>query len=426
MFVEPTILHADLDAFFASVEQRDDPALRGRPVCVGIGVVMAASYEARAYGVRSAMGGHEARRLCPDAVFVPPRLHAYTEASRAVFEVFDDTTPFVEPISVDEAFLDVRGLRRIRGDAEAIAGRLRAEVRDRVDLPITVGVATTKSLAKVASRFGKPDGLCVVPGGGETAFLHPLPIEYIWGVGPKNSVKLRDRGFQRIGDLAMVPEAALVAILGPAAGRHVHALACCRDPRPVRGGQRRRSIGSQSALGRRRRAPAEIDAVLVGIVDRVTRRMRSAHRVGRTVTLRLRFDDFTRITRSHTLPEATANTEVVTTAARRLLAAAEPLIREHGLTLIGLTVANLSDDSTLQLALPFERHDGDDLDHALDDGARQVRQRQPSPAPSSSAAPTTTRSPSSPTDGFSCRSRRHGSACDRDENPPRRTVRSGR
>src|SRR5437660_1271731 len=211
MFVraEATILHADLDAFYASVEQRDDPSLRGRPVIVGGGVVLAASYEAKAYGVRSAMGGKQARRLCPDAVVVSPRISAYTEASRAVFEVFDDTTPWVEGLSIDEAFLDVGGLGRVSGTAVEIAARLRSEVRERVGLPITVGVATTKFLAKVASAVAKPDGLLLVPAGRELDFLHPLPVERLWGVGPATAQKLHARGLATVGEMARLSEAAL-------------------------------------------------------------------------------------------------------------------------------------------------------------------------------------------------------------------------
>jgi DNA polymerase IV len=362
---DATILHADLDAFFAAVEQRDDPRLRGRPVIVGMGVVMCASYEARARGVRGAMGGGEARRLCPDAVFVPPRLSAYTDASKAVFEVFDDTTPFVEGISVDEAFLDVGGLRRISGTPEEIAVRLRREVRQRVGLPISVGVARTKFLAKVASAVAKPDGVLVVPPADELGFLHPLPIERVWGIGAKTAAKLHARGIHRVGDIAAMPEDALVAILGRAAGHHVHALSHNRDARPVRSGRRRRSIGSQRALGRSPRTAPAIDAVLVGLVDRVTRRLRAAHRVGRTVMLRLRFDDFTRATRSHTLDHATADTATVLTVARVLLAASMPRIGREGVTLVGLTIANLDDDDAVQLTLPF--HHRGPVDGVLDD-----------------------------------------------------------
>jgi DNA polymerase IV len=364
---EATILHADLDAFFASVEQRDDPRLRGRPVIVGGGVVMAASYEARACGVRGAMGGREARRLCPHAVVVEPRMAAYSEASRAVFAVFDRTTPLVEGISIDEAFLDVGGLLRTAGTPAEIADRLRRQVRDEVGLAITVGVARTKFLAKVASAGAKPDGLLVVPPGGETAFLHPLPVERLWGVGPKTSAKLRARGLTSVGEVAQLPEAALVAMLGPASGRHLHALAHHRDPRPVQGGRRRKSMGAQSALRLARHSPGEIDARLVALVDRVARRMRTAGRVGRTVTLRLRFADFARATRAHTLAEATAHTPTLLGAARDLLATAMPTIRHRGITLVGVSVGNLADDGAVQLALPFERTTAGTLDAALDD-----------------------------------------------------------
>ena len=222
---QATILHADLDAFYASVEQRDDPRLRGRPVIIGAGVVLAASYEAKARGVRPAMGGAQARRLCPDAAVVSPRMSAYSEASQAVFRVFDDTAPVVEGLSIDEAFLDVRGMRRIAGTPTEIATRLRHEVRDRVGLPITVGVASTTFLAKVASGVAKPDGLLVVPAGGELGFLHPLPVERLWGVGPVTSRKLRAWGLQTVGEVARIAEETLVAVLGPATGRQLHALA---------------------------------------------------------------------------------------------------------------------------------------------------------------------------------------------------------
>jgi DNA polymerase-4 len=365
---EGTILHADLDAFYASVEQRDDPRLRGRPVIVGGGVVLAASYEAKACGVRTAMGGWQARRLCPRAIVVPPRMSAYSDASKAVFEVFRNTTPLVEGLSIDEAFLDVGGLRRIRGTPVEIALGLRRDVRDQVGLPITVGVARTKFLAKVASAVAKPDGLLSVPPDGEFAFLHPLPVERLWGVGPKTATKLRDRGIVTVGHVARLGEAALISILGVASGRHLHALAHNRDPRPVQVGRRRRSMGSQCALGRSRspRSLAEIDAVLAGLVDRVTRRIRAAGRAGRTVVLRLRFDDFSRASRSHTLSRPTAHTQLILDAARRLLAAAMPMVRERGLTLVGIAVANFDRDGVEQLALPFDSFSGYDLDEAVD------------------------------------------------------------
>ena len=368
---DATILHADLDAFFASVEQRDDPRLRGRPVVVGTGVVLAASYEARAFGIHSAMSGRRARALCPHVVAVRPRLDAYSEASKQVYKLFEDASPVVEGLSIDEAFLDVRGLERITGSPEEIAVRLRRKVRERVGLPLTVGVACTKFLAKVASAVAKPDGLLVVPPGTERAFLHPLPVERLWGVGPITARKLRERGLVTVGRVAQVPEAALVAMLGPAAGRHLHALAHNRDPRRVRTGHRRGSIGSQCALGRGRRSPAEVDAILIGLVERVTGRLRKAGRLGRTVVLRVRFDDFTRATRSHTFPHATAETALVLATARWLLAALAPEIGRRGLTLVGVAVANLEDAGVLQLRLPWDRT----ADGALDAAVDEVRER---------------------------------------------------
>jgi DNA polymerase-4 len=362
-----TILHADADSFFASVEQRDDPRLRGRPVIVGGGVVLAASYEAKAHGVRTAMGGRRARRLCPDAAVVPPRMAAYTEASKALYALFEDTTPLVEGLSIDEAFLDVRGMERIAGTPTEIAVRLRRRAREQIGIPVTVGIARTKFLAKVASAVAKPDGLLAVSPAGELDFLHPLPVERVWGVGPTTAARLRDRGVITVGDLARVPEGTLSVMLGRAAGRHLHALANNRDPRRVRPRRRRGSIGSQHALGRSRRTPAEIDTELVAIVDRVTRRLRAARRVGRTVVLRLRFDDFSRATRSHTLPHPTARTRTVLAAARSLLETAGPLIERRGLTLIGLSIANLRDDLPIQLCLPLDPENGALLDAALDE-----------------------------------------------------------
>jgi DNA polymerase IV len=371
VFGAATILHADIDAFYASVEQRDDPQLRGRPVIVGAGVVLAASYEAKAFGVRTAMGGAQARRLCPRAVVVPPRMSVYAEASKALFRVFDDASPLVEGLSIDEAFLDVRGLERISGTPVEIAARLRREVRDRVGLPITVGVARTKFLAKVASGVAKPDGLLVVPPDRELAFLHPLPVERLWGVGPATARKLHERRISTVGEVARLDETALVAILGRGVGRHLYALAHNRDPRPVQVGRRRRSIGSQCALGRSRAAPDAVDSVLVSLVERVTRRMRIAGRVGRTVVLRLRFGDFSRATRSHTLLRPTAHTQTILLTVRWLLSAATPEIERRGLTLVGVAVANLEDDGALQLMLPLDRYSGTALDAALD----EVRKR---------------------------------------------------
>jgi DNA polymerase-4 len=362
-----TILHADLDAFYASVEQRDNPALLGKPVIVGLGVVLAASYEAKRRGVKTAMGGHRALRLCPDAIVVPARMDAYTEASRAVFEVFDDTSPQVEALSIDEAFLDARGMERIAGTPEQIARRLRREVRERVGLPITVGVARTKFLAKVASAQAKPDGLLVVPPDGELAFLHPLPIEALWGVGPATAERMRRVGIETVREVAEFDELSLITLLGKGAGRKLYALAHNRDPRPVVVGRRRRSMGTQRALGKRQRSWEELDSTLVALVDRLCRRLRRAERVCRTATLRMRHLDWARSTRSHTLPEATASTMTVLSTFRELLGDARPLIERRGLTLLGIALSNLADAGAVQLALPIEHRQASALDAALDD-----------------------------------------------------------
>jgi DNA polymerase IV len=353
--LEASILHADLDSFYSSVEQRDNPALRGRPVIVGGGVVLAASYEAKAYGVRTAMGGAQARRLCPDAVVVPPRMKAYMRASDAVFDVFRDTTPVVEPLSVDEAFLDVSGLRRVSGTPVDIAAQLRVDVRKRVGLPITVGVARTKFLAKVASQEAKPDGLLLVPPADELAFLHPLPVRRLWGVGAKTAERLHTHGLHTVGEVAELSESMLNSMVGEAMGRQLYALSRNIDRRRVNTAVRRRSVGAQRALGRagNRMSAADIDAVVLTLVDRITTRMRAAHRTGRTVVLRLRFDDFSRATRSLTLPRPTSSTQAVLAAARRLVTAAAPLIAERGLTLIGFAVSDIDRSGAEQLVLPF-------------------------------------------------------------------------
>lgn len=365
---EAGILHADADAFFASVEQRDDPRLRGRPVAVGGGVVTAASYEARAMGVRSAMGGAHARRLCPEVIFVEPRWSAYVEASRALFSVFEEVAPVVEGLSLEEAFLDVRGLDHIAGSPLEIARRLKRDVLERVGLPITVGIARTKFVAKMASRHAKPDGLLTVPAGRELDFLHPLRVEELWGVGPATAAKLHAHGLETVGAIARLAEHELVGIVGRAAGRKLHALAHHRDPRRVSSRRARRSFGSQSALGRRRRSREELDATILALSDRVTRRMRAAGRAGHTVVLRLRFGDYGRATRSHTLPEPTAETQTVRSVAGVLLTGAMPLIARRGLTLLGIAVANLSAAKVgIQLPLPLDRRPSAELDAALDE-----------------------------------------------------------
>ena len=365
-FVPRTILHADLDAFYASVEQRDNPALRGKPVLVGMGVVTAASYEAKCLGVRCPTSVREALRICPEAILVPARMRAYNEASDAVFAIFRETTPLVEGLSVDEAFLDVTGMRRIAGDGHTIAMALRWRVLNEVGLPLSVGVATTKHLAKVASQASKPDGLIVVPPGREIAFLHPLMVDVLWGVGPVTSRRLHDNGIHTVGDLACQGEEPLAALVGKAAGHHLSALAHNHDVRHVDTNTRRRSIGSQSSFPRGGLNRGDCDALLLDIVDRVTARMRRAGRVGRTVVLRLRFGDFSAATRSHTLPEATNTTAALLHPAQCLLRDVWDEVLRRGLTRIGISVSGLSAADTVQLALPFGTRDTGRLDATLD------------------------------------------------------------
>ncbi|MGA9279335.1 MAG: DNA polymerase IV [Ilumatobacter sp.] len=367
---DASILHADLDSFYASVEQRDDPSLRGKPVVAGGGVVLAASYEAKRFGVRTAMPEYAARRLCPDLIVMPARFDAYSQASKDVFAIFHDTTPLVEGISIDEAFLDVAGLRQISGTPVEIAAKLREDVRDLVGLPITVGVARTKFLAKVASGVGKPDGLLLVDPDRELQFLHPLPVDKLWGVGAITAAKLEERGIHTVGEVAAMDPAVLTSIVGTASGRQLHALAHNVDARRVETGKRRGSIGSQQALGRRRRTREEIEVILLRLVDRVTRRMRRADRAGRTVTLRFRFQDFTRATRASSLPQPTSATAALLATARAVLDQSWEMIDERGgLTLIGLSIGNLvnlGDGVGIQMALPFDRSDSDVLDAAFD------------------------------------------------------------
>jgi DNA polymerase-4 len=363
---EATVLHADLDAFYASVEQRDAPALRGRPVIVGGGVVLAASYEAKARGVRTAMGGRQALELCPDAVVVPPRMHAYSAASKDVFAIFRDTTPLVEGLSIDEAFLEVGGLRRIAGSPERIAARLRERVRAEAGLAISVGVARTKFLAKVASAVSKPDGLLVVEPEREEEFLRPLPVERLWGVGAVTAEKLHCHGIRTVGELADLEAATAERMLGKATGAHVHALARLRDPRPVDTTRRRGSIGSQRALGSRPRTAEELDLILTQIVDRLARRLRDGERVCRTVVLRLRFGDFAKATRSRSLRTSTDRTAILLTVARTLLAAAQTEISARGITLIGISLSQLDRAERMQPELPIDWGDEARLDTVLD------------------------------------------------------------
>jgi DNA polymerase-4 len=348
-----TILHADLDAFYASVEQLLDPALRGRPVAVGGGpsggVVLAASYEAKAFGVQGGMPGWRAVRLCPHLVFVRGRFGEYQRLADAVMDVLRDVTPLVERISIDEAFLDVSGATHLFGPPEAIGTSIRRRVRAEVGLPISVGAARTKHLAKIASQAAKPDGLVVVPPGSERAFLDPLPVGLIWGVGPVNQQRLADRGIRTIGDLAATPSSAVERILGHAVGHKLSAMAHDEDPRRIQTEHRARSVGAQSALGRRRPEPDDVRAVLAHLADRVSRRMRAKGRAGRTVTVRVRFAGMRSVTRSHTLAQPVATTLTLTEVAERLVWSAigdAPASSE--ITLLAVSVSNLTSQPLIQ------------------------------------------------------------------------------
>ena len=373
---EATILHADLDAFYASVEQRLDPSLRGKPVIVGGGVVLAASYEARKFGVHSAMNGRRARALCPDAVVVSPHMAEYGRVSKQVMDLFREFTPLVEPLSADEAFLDVSGARRLFGPPGDIAERLRARVREETGLAVSVGVARTKFLAKVASGVAKPDGLVEVPPERELDFLHPLPVERLWGVGPATLERLRSRGVVTVGDLAALPPETVVHIVGKALGGHLHALGWNHDPRDVDPHQGRRSVGSQSALGRSVDTLDGVDRVLLTLADRVASRLRKHDVVGRTVNVRIRFGDSRdNITRARSLRAPTQATDAIYGVAADLVhgvlgadapAAEDELeadphvvgrratvLERRGVSLLGISVSNVVEPDALQLELPL-------------------------------------------------------------------------
>ncbi|MGK2878563.1 MAG: DNA polymerase IV [Solirubrobacterales bacterium] len=359
-----TVLHADLDAFFASVEQRDNPALRGKPVLVGGGIVTAASYEARARGVSTPMNLNQARAICPDAVVVSPRGDAYAAASRQVMAVLEDFSPTVEKISIDEAFLDGAGMEHIHGTPREIAEKIRAAVLERTGLKITIGVARTKFLAKIASGAAKPDGLLVVEPEGELDFLHPLPIEAVWGVGRVTSKKLRARGVRTVGDIAALDVDTLCTVLGRSQGRKLHALSNNRDERRVAPRQRRKSIGAQRAISKQPRSRAELETILASLVDRVTPRLRGVGRSSRTVVLSIRFGDFTRITRSHTLGAPTTSSDEFLMALKALLGPEMDQVHELGITLIGVALANLDDGAQLELA--FDGPGGNEIDATVD------------------------------------------------------------
>lgn len=346
------ILHADLDAFYASVEQLMDPALRGRPIAVGGGVVLAASYEARVRGVGSGMPGWRARQLCPDIRFVGGHFRQYQRLGDRVQDIFRDFTPLVERISIDEAFLDVSGGLHLFGPPADIAAAIRRRVRAEVGLPVSVGAARTKHLAKIASRVAKPDGMVVVEPGTEQEFLAPLPVGLIWGVGPATRARLAGVGVHTIGDLAALSSPLLQGLVGDAAGRKLGSLARDLDPRRIEPGHRVGSMGAQSALGRRRADPELVRTTLGYLADRVAGRLRAAGRAGRTVTVRVRFPGMRSITRSATLPRPVCATRTLTEVAVSLVSAAladNPA--EQEVTLLAVSVSRLVAEPALQLEL---------------------------------------------------------------------------
>ena len=349
--MEPaTILHADLDAFYASVEQLFDPALRGRPIAVGGGVVLAASYEAKAFGVRGGMAGRQARELCPELIFVPGHFKDYQRLGDAAIAILGDYTPLVERISIDEAFADVAGTAHLFGPPEAVARLVRQRVRDEIGLAISIGVARTKHLAKIASQVAKPDGLVVVPPDKEVAFLHDLPVGLMWGVGPVTGRKLNEAGIQTIGQLAALPGKSLESLVGVAAGQKLAALAWNRDPRVIATGQRARSVGAQSALGKQAFGGRVVRPTLRHLADRICSRMRAKGFAGRTVTARVRFADMRAVTRSVTLGAPVAATAILTEVAEELV---ETVRRDHRqerwITLLAISVSHLEPQSGLQL-----------------------------------------------------------------------------
>lgn len=353
-----TILHADLDAFYASVEQLLDPALRGKPIAVGGGVVLAASYEAKQFGIRGGMSGRAARELCPNLQFVGGHFEDYQRLGDAAIAILGDYTPLVERISIDEAFADVAGCEHLFGPAAEIARTIRHRVRNEVGLPISIGVARTKHLAKIASQVAKPDGLVVVDPAAELAFLHALPVELMWGVGPATQARLAGKGITTIGDLAEIDSHALQRLLGQAIGTKLSSLAWNRDAREVETGRHAHSVGAQSAFGRKQVTDDLVRSTLLFLADRVCGRLRAKSRGGRTITTRVRFADLRSVTRSATLPDVLSATAMVAEVAIELAwAALRDHPRERTISLLAVSVSHLEADHALQLELPFGLRD---------------------------------------------------------------------
>jgi DNA polymerase IV len=353
-----TILHADLDAFYASVEQLLDPSLRGKPIAVGGGVVLAASYEAKAFGVSGGMSGRRARELCPQLIFVGGHFKDYQRLGDAAINVLNDFTPLVERISIDEAFADVVGCTHLFGSPAEIATAVRRRVRSEIDLPISIGVARTKHLAKIASQVAKPDGLVVVEPETELRFLHDLPVELMWGVGPATKARLAERGIHTIGQLAQMPGWSLQRVVGRAIGEKLTALAWNRDPRDIETRRRAHSAGAQSALGRKPAQAKVFRPVLRHLADRIATRLRAKSRPGRTVTVRVRFADLHSITRSITLDAPIAATASLAEIAEELVRAAlADYPDERVISLLGISVSQLEPHWDVQLELPLGLED---------------------------------------------------------------------
>lgn len=367
MAITATILHADLDAFYASVEQLLDPSLRGRPIAVGGGVVLAASYEAKAFGIRSGMSGRQARELCPQLIFVGGHFNDYQRLGDAAIKVIGDFTPLVERISIDEAFADVAGCTHLFGTPAEIAATIRRRVRTELGLAISVGVARTKHLAKIASQVAKPDGLVVVDPGAELEFLHELTVELMWGVGPVTKARLAGIGVSTIGQLARLPGWSLERLLGPAAGEKLAALAWNRDPRQLKPHRRARSAGAQSAIGRKPAVDRIVRPTLFHLADRIATRLRAKSRPGRTVTVRVRFADLRSVTRSVTLDAPISATVILAELAEELVRAA---LADHPdektISLLAISVSHLEEHWDLEMELPLGL-----VDEARRPGARK-------------------------------------------------------
>jgi len=358
---EATILHADLDAFYASVEQLLDPALRGKPIAVGGSVVLAASYEAKAFGVQGGMPAWRARERCPTLQFVDGHFSEYQRLGDAVMEVFGEFTPLVERVSIDEAFLDVRGARHLFGSPAEIGAAIRRRVHDELGLPVSVGVATTKHLAKIASQVAKPNGLVVVDAGEERAFLDPLPVGLLWGVGPATRARLDAAGIHTIGELHAESPDALERMLGSAVGAKLGSLASNVDERTIDADRSAKSVGAQSAFTRRRSTDEVLRTTLGFLADRVATRLRAGDQAGRTVTVRVRFTGMKAVTRSTTLPETVASTLALTDLAVGLArAACDDHSDRPEITLLAISVSNLVERPTHQLELDLVGR-GDDV-----------------------------------------------------------------